>query len=96
LRIDGELDVRLFENSWQLIVAHHEILENIVSFGGTGKSLQIVHRQVALPFQQHDWSNLASTEQESRFGIVCACGSSIRIRFLAAAADAPRARSSGR
>src|ERR1700704_6162525 len=66
LRIDGELDVQLFENSWQRIVAHHEILRTSFRWEGLESPLQIVHRQVALPFQHHDWSSLAPAEQERR------------------------------
>ncbi len=66
LRIDGDLDVQLFENSWQHVADHHEILRTSFRWQGQDTPLQVVHRQVALPFQEHDWRGLAPIEQESR------------------------------
>ena len=66
LRIDGDLDVQLFEKSWQRVVDHHEILRTSFRWEGLDSPLQIVHRQVALPFQQHDWRELTAVEQDSR------------------------------
>ncbi len=65
-RIDGDLDVQLFENSWQRVVDHHEILRTSFRWEGLDRPLQIVHPRVALPFQQHDWRELPPVEQESR------------------------------
>src|SRR5882762_6093702 len=67
LRIDGELDVRLFENAWQRVVDHHEILRTSIRWEGHESPLQIVHRQVTIPFQLHDWRELEQANQESRF-----------------------------
>ena len=66
LRIDGELDVQLFENSWQMVMDHHEILRTSFRWQDQKRPLQIVHRQVTLPFQEHDCRELAPAEQESR------------------------------
>ncbi|MGH9932081.1 MAG: amino acid adenylation domain-containing protein, partial [Pyrinomonadaceae bacterium] len=66
LRIDGELVVQLFENAWQRVVDHHAILRTSFRCEGTDSPLQTVHRQVTVPFTQHDWRGLAAAEQESR------------------------------
>jgi len=66
LRIDGELDVELFENAWQRIVDHHPILRTSFGWQGTDSPLQTVHRQATLPFTPYDWRELAPAEQESR------------------------------
>jgi len=66
LRIDGDLNVQLFESSWQRVVDHHQILRTSFRSEGLDNPLQIVHRQVTLPFQQHDWRELTSAEQDSR------------------------------
>src|SRR6266480_2742122 len=67
LRIDGELDVRLFENAWQCVVDHHGILRTSFSWEGHESPLQIVHRQVTIPFQLLDWRALGQAEQDSRW-----------------------------
>src|SRR5712692_6061953 len=66
LRIDGDLDVPLLESSWQRVVDHHEILRTSFRWEGLDSPLQIVHREVTLPFQQPDWRELTPVEQESR------------------------------
>src|SRR5882672_9483490 len=67
LRIDGNLDVQLFAESWRRIVDYHEILRTSFRWEGLDSPLQIVHQQAALPFQQHDWRELTVVEQENRF-----------------------------
>src|ERR1700674_3437382 len=65
LRIDGDLDVQLFEKSWQRVLDHHEILRTSFRWEGLGSPLQIVHQEVTLPFQQHDWRELTPAGQDS-------------------------------
>ena len=66
LHIDGDLDVQLLENSWQRVIDHHEILRTSFRWEGLDTPAQIVHRQVVLPFQKHDWRELTPVEQEDR------------------------------
>src|SRR5882762_1805942 len=66
LRIDGELDVQLFENAWQRVVDHHAILRTSFRWEGMDSPLQTVHREVPLPFVQYDWRALAPAEQMSQ------------------------------
>ncbi len=67
MRIDGDVDVQLLEKSWQRVINHHEILRTSFRSEGLDTPLQVVHSQVVLPFQQHDWRELTTVEQESRF-----------------------------
>jgi amino acid adenylation domain-containing protein len=64
LRIDGELNVQQFESSWQRVVEHHEILRTSFRWQDQESPVQVVHRQVTLPFQKLDWRNLAAVDQE--------------------------------
>ncbi|MCU1268103.1 MAG: putative linear pentadecapeptide gramicidin synthetase LgrB [Acidobacteria bacterium] len=66
LRLEGELDVRLFQNAWQKVVDHHEILRTSFSWEGQERPVQIVHRQVTMPFQILDWRELGQSDQASR------------------------------
>ena len=68
LHIDGELDVQLFERAWQRVIDHHAILRTSFHWEGLDHPLQRVHSKATLPISFHDWRELASTEQESRFG----------------------------
>src|SRR6267142_3675642 len=73
LKIDGELDIQLFERAWQRVVDHHAILRTSFHWEGLDHPLQRVHSKAALPFSYHDWRELASAEQESRLGsFICA------------------------
>lgn len=64
LRIDGELNVQQFEGSWQRVVEHHEILRTSFRWQDQESPLQVVRRQVTLPFQMLDWRNLDPVKQE--------------------------------
>src|SRR5205814_1257401 len=65
-RIEGELDIRLLETAWQRVLEHQAILRTSFRWDGLDNPLQIVHRQVTLPFAQYDWRAFRPTEQESR------------------------------
>jgi amino acid adenylation domain-containing protein len=64
LRIDGDLDLQLLENSWQRVINHHEILRTSFRWEGLDTPVQIVQSPVVLPFQKHDWRELTASERE--------------------------------
>src|SRR6266576_5491030 len=45
-RLHGRLDVHAFENAWQTVVEHHEILRASFEWGSTGQSQQRIDREV--------------------------------------------------
>ena len=62
--LEGELHVPAFEKAWQKIVDRHPILRTTFVWKRLDKTLQVVHKQVTLPFHELDWRNLSSSEQE--------------------------------
>lgn len=65
-RVQGELHVAHFQKAWQEVLNRHSILRTAFYWEETEKPLQVVFRDVALPFTYQDWSQLSGAEQESR------------------------------
>ncbi|HZC98370.1 MAG TPA: condensation domain-containing protein, partial [Bradyrhizobium sp.] len=66
-RLLGALDVDAFERAWQVVVERHAVLRTAFLGQELEKPLQVVLRHAALPFERHDWRDLAAAEQETRF-----------------------------
>src|SRR5919205_236493 len=62
----GALDLAAFTRAWQHVVAHHAILRTSFHWEELEAPVQAVHRDVPLPFEQHDWRDLSTAEQETR------------------------------
>jgi aryl carrier-like protein len=58
----GDLDVRLFERSWQTMAERHSILRTAFLTA----PVQIVKRHANLPLDYRDWRGFSSGEQEER------------------------------
>jgi amino acid adenylation domain-containing protein/non-ribosomal peptide synthase protein (TIGR01720 family) len=81
LDIEG-LDPQRFENAWQAAVDAHDILRSSFVWQGSERPLQVVHKQVRVPFTSLDWSaradvtsalaDLASAELAQGFDLACA------------------------
>jgi amino acid adenylation domain-containing protein/non-ribosomal peptide synthase protein (TIGR01720 family) len=65
-RIDGELDIPAFKGAWQKVVDRHGALRTFFAWKGRENPLQIVRRQLDLPWQEFDWSSLAEADQRER------------------------------
>ena len=66
LKLDGDLDVAKFRKAWQLAVDRHAILRTHFAWDGLEEAVQIVNRQVELPFTQEDWHTEPAAEHETR------------------------------
>ncbi|WLH09410.1 non-ribosomal peptide synthetase [Pseudomonas lurida] len=57
LRADVQgLDVAVFQRAWEQVLARHDMLRTgFVWQDDQGQALQVVHRQVGLPFTEYDW-----------------------------------------
>ncbi len=64
--LHGPLDVPAFEQAWQQVLKRHPALRTGVLWEGLEKPLQVVRRQIELPWQQIDWRGLPEEEQEKR------------------------------
>jgi amino acid adenylation domain-containing protein len=62
----GPLDAAHFEQAWHAMLQRHTILRTSFAWKKLEQMLQIVHKQVALPFHQEDWRSLSAEEQRTR------------------------------
>src|SRR5437588_10732931 len=62
--IRGNLDPKAFSRAWQGVIDRHSILRTSFLWEELDQPQQIVHRQVALPLVQDDWSLRSPAEQE--------------------------------
>jgi putative pyridoxal-dependent aspartate 1-decarboxylase len=64
--LKGILDVESFRRAWQKVVERHSILRTCFVWSGLKEPVQIVHRQVDLPWQEYNWQHLSPEEQQKK------------------------------
>lgn len=63
----GKLQVSLFKQAWQQVIAQHPILRTSFFWDNLdAPPLQIVHTNVSLPWQEEDWRSLAPDDQKTK------------------------------
>ena len=68
--IRGNLNLLAFQRAWQQLVERHSVLRTSFIWEGIKEPVQVVHKQLSLPWEQHDWRGLASGEQQKRLKTV--------------------------
>ncbi|HEU4556889.1 MAG TPA: condensation domain-containing protein, partial [Longimicrobium sp.] len=63
----GQVDVDAFRQAWQRVVDRHPVLRTGFVWEGVPQPLQVVFRQVELPFTYEDWSGVNESEREHRY-----------------------------
>jgi myxalamid-type nonribosomal peptide synthetase MxaA len=63
----GPLDAARFRAAWEVVVQRHDVLKTLFIRLNDEKPMQVVRKQVALPFRQEDWRSVADDEQQRRF-----------------------------
>src|SRR6185295_3719139 len=66
IKLRGQLDRRAFESAWRQTIARHDVLRTSFHWEKVEKPLQVVHRDVNLPIDHHDWRELPAAEQDKR------------------------------
>jgi amino acid adenylation domain-containing protein len=66
LTLQGKLNITEFHRAWQYVVERHSILRTCFVWEGLKEPVQIVHRQVTLPWQEYNWQHLSSEEQQQK------------------------------
>ncbi|BAZ30183.1 amino acid adenylation domain-containing protein [Cylindrospermum sp. NIES-4074] len=64
--LQGELNISAFQRAWQQILDRHPCLRTAFVWEGIKEPVQVVQRQVSLPWQQLDWRDLAVTAQQQQ------------------------------
>ena len=62
----GNLDLEAFKQAWQQSINRHSILRTSFFWEDLEEPVQVVNREVTLPIELEDWSELADSEQQSR------------------------------
>jgi amino acid adenylation domain-containing protein/non-ribosomal peptide synthase protein (TIGR01720 family) len=65
--LQGELDFTIFERVWRRILDRYSILRTSFIWEELDEALQVVHKQLPLPWRNNDWRELSSIEQRARF-----------------------------
>lgn len=65
--IEGDFNVAAFKQTWQTIIARHSILRTAFYWKEADQPLQVVYKEVELPWEEHDWQNLSSQNQQEQF-----------------------------
>ena len=65
--IRGELNAAALAAAGQAVLEQHPVLRATPVWEGRAKPVQIVWRDVKLPFQLYDWRDLTADEQQRRF-----------------------------
>ncbi|MEH2271375.1 MAG: amino acid adenylation domain-containing protein [Nostoc sp.] len=71
--LQGELNFTGFVQAWQQIVARHPVLRSAFYWEEIEKPLQMVSKQVDLPWEQLDWQNFTPDEQQHYLGDFLKC-----------------------
>lgn len=64
LTIHGSLDPDIFERAWQLLVERHSALRTLFVWKNRKQSVQVVRKEVNLPWSNFDWRMFSKQEQE--------------------------------
>jgi amino acid adenylation domain-containing protein/non-ribosomal peptide synthase protein (TIGR01720 family) len=65
-RVDGPIETKLLRRAIEQVMARHPILRTAFVSDEGAEPLQVVMRQVALPWSEEDWRGLAPADQEAR------------------------------
>jgi amino acid adenylation domain-containing protein len=64
--LQGDLNVAALEGAWQQAMDRHPSLRTAFLWDGLKEPVQVVHAQVRLPIEQHDWRGLSTDETDER------------------------------
>ncbi len=65
-KLSPETDLSAFERAWKIVIERHEALRTSFAWQGLSEPVQRVHRDVAVPIEVWDWTNVPVSEHEGR------------------------------
>ena len=69
-RLEGLVDATLLRRSIEQVVARHSMLRTAFVSDVNAEPLQVVLREVSLPWSEEDWRGLDCTEQDARLAVL--------------------------
>ncbi len=69
-RFQGALKVEDLQAAWQQLVQRYDILRTSFHWEGLPHPVQMVHKNVQIPWQMLDWSHLSTQEQQERLQLL--------------------------
>jgi non-ribosomal peptide synthase protein (TIGR01720 family) len=71
-RLRGPLDAPALRTAWETAVARHAILRTAFVSDGSAEPVQVVQRQVTLPWEQEDWAAVDPARREEDLRVLLA------------------------
>jgi amino acid adenylation domain-containing protein len=67
--LTGNLEVQIFEQAWEKIVAKHSIFRTAFVWESVSQPVQVVYRQVQFSIETYDWQELSAQQQQQELEI---------------------------
>lgn len=64
--LQGKLNITALKSAWQQVIERHSVLRTAFYWEELEEPLQVVSKQVELPWQQYDWREMSPTEQSQQ------------------------------
>lgn len=65
--LEGDLDANALNSAWQQTLNRHDVLRASFIWENLDEPLQLIHKSVRVPLEQHDWRGLSDDEQAERW-----------------------------
>ncbi|MGZ4853815.1 MAG: condensation domain-containing protein, partial [Candidatus Angelobacter sp.] len=65
--IEAGLNVPAFRRAWEEVIRRHAVLRTAFLWEGLSKPMQVVRKNVELPWREEDWRDLSDSEQKERW-----------------------------
>src|ERR1051325_4847899 len=65
-RFDGPLDLPAWQRAWEMVIERHEVLRTALVWQDRERPLQVVMKQVKVPWQIFDWRDLSAEQQQEQ------------------------------
>ncbi len=63
----GKLDLKSFREAWDTLLARHPALRTAFVWEGLEAPMQVVRKELSIPFRHHSWTELATNQADQQF-----------------------------